>query len=450
MNQSSLLCNQTVVCFPFFGGVVELGVTKLVSEDLGLVHHIRTCLSDMPHNFFNMETVVTPVIMEEVESQTKSSDEVRQVEAVGDELKMEESIHGEVLQAGSCFHLMEDDLSNCIYSSMTSSDCMSQTFFHPNNIISTSPKAENTDDTRDNTNNAKFEYLELQQGDEDMHYQNVLSSLFKTSHTLMLRPSIQDRYKESSFVCWRKLGTQAIRQPQDQIIPQRMLKKILLQVPRLHNDISLSKTGELGGERLDVIFRPEADETHVNHVNERFSSLESLIPLTSKADEVSILDDTIVYLKELERRVEELESCQDVSEHAKRKPDQDMVERTSDYYHQHNSKAGGSKRKASDLDEGMQETSHVSFTDASCENISITMIDKDILIEIKCPWRHYLLLEIIDMLSNLHLDSYSVQSSNIDGILFLTMKSKLRGLIGISAGMIRQALQRVLQKCGIP
>ncbi|EPS62317.1 hypothetical protein M569_12474, partial [Genlisea aurea] len=33
---------QTVVCFPHLGGVVELGTTKLVEEDMNLVHHVKS------------------------------------------------------------------------------------------------------------------------------------------------------------------------------------------------------------------------------------------------------------------------------------------------------------------------------------------------------------------------------------------------------------------------
>jgi hypothetical protein len=51
-------------------------------------------------------------------------------------------------------------------------------------------------------------------------------------------------------------------------------------------------------------------------------------------DKLSILDNAIEYLKELERRVEELESCRELTEveaRTKRKS-QDSVERTSDNY----------------------------------------------------------------------------------------------------------------------
>lgn len=59
-------------------------------------------------------------------------------------------------------------------------------------------------------------------------------------------------------------------------------------------------------------------------------------------------------------------------------------------------------------------------------DISVSVNDKDVIIEINCPWREGLLLEIMDAAaSHLHLDSHSVQSSTINGILSLTIKSKV-------------------------
>ncbi|BAS72834.1 Os01g0577300, partial [Oryza sativa Japonica Group] len=55
-------------------------------------------------------------------------------------------------------------------------------------------------------------------------------------------------------------------------------------------------------------------------LNEMFLILKSLVPSIDKVDKASILSETIAYLKELERRVQELESGKKVSRPAKRKP----------------------------------------------------------------------------------------------------------------------------------
>lgn len=143
-----------------------------------------------------------------------------------------------------------------------------------------------------------------------------------------------------------------------------------------------------------------------------------------QVDKVTILDDTIQYLQQLERRVEELESHRESAElevRTKTRP-QDAAERTSD---NHGSIKTGNgkrpsinKRKASDIDEPEPESD-------SADNIIINMNDKEVIIDIKCFWRDGRLLEIMDALSQLHIDSYSVQSSNTEGILSMTIKSKV-------------------------
>ncbi|KAL6000680.1 hypothetical protein ACLOJK_006406 [Asimina triloba] len=60
----------------------------------------------------------------------------------------------------------------------------------------------------------------------------------------------------------------------------------------------------------------------------------------------------------------------------------------------------------------------------------------------RCPWRECMLMEIVEAISGLHLDTYSVQSCTNDGVLALSLKSKLRGGSAVSAGMIKQTLQK--------
>ena len=127
--------------------------------------------------------------------------------------------------------------------------------------------------------------------------------------------------------------------------------------------------------------------------------------------------------------MQELESCQELAEHNrknKRKP-QDMEERTSDNYGNDINVGFENKRRGRGNDEGGQESNQVSTKDSSTDNntITISMVDKEVFIEVRCPWKESLFLDIIDTLSNLHLDSHSVQSSTTDGTLSLTVKSKV-------------------------
>lgn len=138
-----------------------------------------------------------------------------------------------------------------------------------------------------------------------------------------------------------------------------------------------------------------------------------------QTDKAVILDDTIKYLKELEDRVQELESSKK-SEKARKKC-VEMVEQTSDNYDKEKIDNGRytclHKRKACDIDE---TDPHPNALD-----LKVGIKDKEVQIDIRCPYKEYILLDIMDAINGLHLNSYSVQSSNLDGFFTLTLKSKV-------------------------
>lgn len=149
-------------------------------------------------------------------------------------------------------------------------------------------------------------------------------------------------------------------------------------------------------------------------------------------DKVSILDDAIEYLKDLEKRVEELETSReptDLEANIMKRKLQDTIERTSDNCCNTKTSNGKKplvyKRKASDIDEPEPEISYVVSKNSSRDNITVNMNNKDVLIEMKFPWREGVLLELMDATSRLHLDTHSVQSSTTDGVLSLTIKSRV-------------------------
>ena len=102
-----------------------------------------------------------------------------------------------------------------------------------------------------------------------------------------------------------------------------------------------------------------------------------------------------------------------------------MAERTSDNYKI--GEVGAKRKKSGDADsEEKLESSLVSLRDSATNtNLSISLMQKDVLVEITCPWKDCLLFEIIDVLSNLRLDTHSVQSSKFDSFLSLTIIAKV-------------------------
>nr|AOY10782.1 bHLH transcription factor [Camellia sinensis] len=449
---------QTVVCFPFLGGVVELGVTDLILEDPGFIQHIKTSFLEIPY----------PIVYEASDKDLIHAtldrdilDDTNFNPIVGcEELNVcspnDSSNKFGLNEESFMVEGLNDEVSNCVHNSMSSSDCISQTLVSPETVCPFL-KGQNENDgfllDLQEQNQMKPASTGLQ--DNDIHYQSVLSTLLKTSHQLILGPNVRNCNQESSFVSWKKCSFVGIQMPRIGT-PQRLLKKVLFEVAQMHS-VFLLDSRENNGER-DGLWRPQVDDIDSNHVlserrrrekiNKRFSVLGSLVPSTSKVNKVSILDNTIKYLKDLERRVEELDSFKEVVEQearTRRKP-QDSAERTSDNYANNIKKPLINKRKACDIGEIEPEINQMVLKNSSNDSVTVSMIEKDVLIEVRCPWRECLLLEIMDAISHLHLDSYSIQSTNTDGILSLTVKSKFKGSEVASARIIRQALQRAVRK----
>lgn len=117
----------------------------------------------------------------------------------------------------------------------------------------------------------------------------------------------------------------------------------------------------------------------------------------------------------------------DIETRRTRKP-RDVVERTSDNYGDkriHNKERKMNKRKASDMNV-TEAVNEVQQEDNATDNVAVSKTRKAVVIEVKCPLREGLLLEIMDAISSLHLDPHTVQSSNIDGNFCLTIKSKVQ------------------------
>ena len=137
----------------------------------------------------------------------------------------------------------------------------------------------------------------------------------------------------------------------------------------------------------------------------------------------------------LEARVEELETCMDVQtelEVRARRKCPEMVEQTSDNYDDKMIDDGKKpwiyKRKACDIDETEPDINGIIIPKESLKpssDMKVCINDEEVVIEMRSPWRDYLLLDIMDAVNALHLDCHSVQSSNQDGFLTLTLKSKV-------------------------
>ncbi|KAL6501714.1 endoglucanase 3 [Orobanche gracilis] len=443
---------QTIVCFPHLGGVVELGATELVPEDLNLIHHIKTSFLECPSTTISHNPIY--YVPNSIDNNNNTNDLTCQVldcdnipeddldqlldcpnidiispnnssNDFADNLLRDESnfVEGDPSQIQS-WPFMDDAVSNCLNNSGNSSDCVSQTYEDPETTIIPVLEGDKVTDCG-------------LHGNDDFHYQSVLSNILKSSQDLILGPYFRNGGRRSSFGGWRKDGLLGNKVPQSGGNSQKLLKKVLFQVAIMHENYRLESN-----KRSNVDPRPEGEENDRNHVlserkrrekiNERFAILGSLVPSGGKVDKVSVLDHTIQYVRELERKVEELESYKETMEldsTTQTKP-QDAVERTSDNYGPikigNSKKPSANKRKACEADKMGPENNRVRLKDSSStDNITVSVTDKNVLIEMKCSWKDSVLVEIMEAVRKLRMDTQSIQSSNTDGILSLVIKAKV-------------------------
>ncbi|CAA7053893.1 unnamed protein product [Microthlaspi erraticum] len=438
---------QTVVCFPFLGGVLEIGTTEHITEDLNVIQCVKTLFLEAPP----YATISTRSDYQEIYDPLGDD---KYIPVFGNEpfqttstsgFEQEQDDHDSFINGGGAsqvqsWQFVGEELSNCVQQPLNSSDCVSQTFVGATGRVSCDPRKGRVQ---------KLGQIQEQSYrvnmDDDVHYQGVISTIFKTTHQLILGPQFQNFDKRSSFTRWKRSSSTCARTMGEQ--SQKMLKKIILEVPRMHHKelLLLPNTPEdsefkVGDETANHAL---SEKKRREKLNDRFMTLRSIIPSISKIDKVSILDDTIEYLQELQKRVQELESCRESTDTEtgmtlkRKKPEDDHEDERA------SANCMNSKRKESDVNAGEDDTGYVGLTD----NLRIGSFGNEVVIELRCAWREGILLEIMDVISDLNLDSHSVQSSTGDGLLCLTVNCKHKGTKIATTGMIQEALQRVAWIC---
>ncbi|PPD66399.1 hypothetical protein GOBAR_DD36724 [Gossypium barbadense] len=468
----------TVVCFPYLGGVIELGVTELVPEDPNLLQHIKASLLDFskpvcsekstsaPHNadddkdpicakvdheivdLLDLENLYSPA--KEIKFDHKRFNELH--ESIKEDFNI--SFPDECSNGFEQNHQMDDSFMledvNGVASQVQSWHFMDDDFSIQEKAAISSPKRGSVSHSHlkefQQGNHTILSSLDLEV-DDDLHYKRTVSAILSTSNWLIESPSFTTCGYKSSFISWKKEGMENFHRPR---LHQNIFKKILFAVPLMHRGkCSLGKLENNIDATGHVLPEKRREE-------EKFRVLKSIVPSIDEIDKEPILKDTIKYLKELEARIEELESCKNSMEFEARPRRNclDVVEQTSDNYENRKvdsvKKPWINKRKACDIDESLHESgSELNRTipkDGLAPAVKVSIKELEVIIEIKCPCREFLLLDIMEAINNLHLDAHTVQSCTLDGLVTLTLKSKFRGAAIAPAGMIKQALERVAAK----
>ncbi|KAG0542154.1 hypothetical protein BDA96_02G078700 [Sorghum bicolor] len=320
---------------------------------------------------------------------------------------------------------------------------------------------------------------------ENAHYvETVLAILrFNASRQTQAASSNTKAYlalsKNSSFSRWTTSWNhkasnndlQSMLIPDDEGAPQRLLKSILLGAPSssshpsykgadaaVHSSPEPRDDGEgtSRSRRAPPVQPAELSASHVlkerrrrEKLNERFVMLRSLVPFVTKMDRASILGDTIEYVKQLRRRIQELESSRgrlvdsNPRTTAMAPPPPPPAASTETTRRGHHTSGGYLARAGTGTGTG---TAAEASASGSCCNssvgehehhlagdteVQVSIIGSDALLELRCPHREGLLLRVMQALhQELRLEVTSVQASSAGDVLLAELRAKVKEVHG--------------------
>ena len=146
-----------------------------------------------------------------------------------------------------------------------------------------------------------------------------------------------------------------------------------------------------------------------------------------QVDKASILAETIAYLKELQRRVEELQPSRELLSRPSETTERPTTTRPRGIGNESVRKklSAGSKRKSPEFGGDVEKEHPWVFPKDGTSNVTVTVSDRDVLLEVQCRWEELLMTRVFDAIKSLHLDVHSVQASAPDGFMGLKIRAQV-------------------------
>ncbi|OAY72575.1 Basic helix-loop-helix protein A [Ananas comosus] len=462
---SRAILAKTVVCIPLMDGVLELGTTEMVEEDTGLIKHAKSFFAEH-HEIQSM-----PALSEQSTSNPAKYNEPPSFQGA----TTPNAEHDELMQLGLSQNVRlgsPDDCSNnlntqlqmvgvCCNTSGVSNHQREDETYHCWNFL-------HEDICSELQQQSSVQAQELSQ--EDAHYSETVTTILRHNSSRGDESKSNDYFvpsRQTAFAGWNST------RDHPQIVlsegtSQWLLKTMLFRVPTLHcrykdENSPPSIEGEGGGSRSRKGAAQE--EPSANHVlaerrrreklNERFIVLRSLVPFVTKMDKASILGDAIEYVKQLRKRIQDLES---------RNRQMESLTKTAELQRPGSSKdpnvpRGSGSPQGSGVDHvatsqlkafssdkrKIRVLEGTRVVDAPSTNVQVSIIEADALLEMQCPYKEGLLLKIMQTIHELRLEIMSIQSSSVNGTLFAELRAKVKEMNGKRASIleVKKAIYRV-------
>ncbi|XP_017229440.1 basic helix-loop-helix protein A isoform X7 [Daucus carota subsp. sativus] len=415
---------QTVVCIPLLDGVVELGTTDKVEEKIEFIEQVKSyfinCNNQATHppkpalSEHSTSNLISPSRLVEMDDDDENDDDNDDDDDAGEE---------------------DDDEGDGI-------DVEAEAARTPTPFGSVDPRNV-VGDIEAIT--AEDELLE-----EHNHYSQTITTILhnrnfsgRSSGTSSAVYSIHS--PQSSFSICTAAATSRSHRHSNRT-SQYLLKYILFTVPYLHSK-SLDNTAE-DSVMLQLKKSASQEELSANHVlaerrrreklNERFVILRSLVPFVTKMDKASILGDTIEYVKQLRKKIHELEA----REH--------HVNEDADCVDQRLGNRGDSrrdKRKMRVVEQGGRRV--VKAAEVQQETtMEVSIIENDGLVEIKCPYKEGLLLDVMMKLREFRMEITAAHSSSSsNGGFVAELRAKVKETVNgkkASITEVKKAMKNII------
>ncbi|KAH7517203.1 hypothetical protein FEM48_Zijuj09G0037600 [Ziziphus jujuba var. spinosa] len=299
---------------------------------------------------------------------------------------------------------------------------------------------------------------------QDTHYSQTVSNILQNQPSRWGDSSLPSiNYvtcsTQSAFAKWTFRSDH--HDAPTEVTSQWLLKYILFSVPFLHTKYRDENSPKSRDADAASRFRKGTpqDELSANHVlaerrrreklNERFIMLRSLVPFVTKMDKASILGDTIEYLKQLRKKIQDLEAHNRQMEIDHQRSRSSEIQRTSSSGSLKDQQRSGvtavdrarvgppppSDKRKLRIVEGSGGGAKPKTVESpppplsptsTATSVQVSIIECEGLLELQCQYREGLLLDVMQLLRDLRIETTTVQSSLNNGTFVAELRAKVK------------------------